>query len=51
MTWTIKTRQYLIFGVYLGFALLLALVAYPAIKPGWVAYRTGENFFSTEKFA
>lgn len=50
MTWSIKTRQLASYCSFLGLTIILTIGAYFLLRPGWVYYRQGENYFFAKNF-
>ena len=51
MAWSLKTRQYMVYAIWLGTIAVMALAVYPRVKPQWVNFRRGERLFLAQRFS
>lgn len=51
MAWSLKTKQYTIYAIWLGTIAVMALAVYPLVKPQWVNFRLGERLFLAQRFS
>ncbi|HAY21263.1 MAG TPA: hypothetical protein DCY27_03675, partial [Desulfobacterales bacterium] len=51
MAWSLKTKQYTVYAIWLGTIAVMALAVYPLVKPQWVNFRRGERLFLAQRFS